>query len=125
MSNSDPMGRGRAVALSIPVAHVGFLRRTFADVRSGLLEDLADHSERLQDPSRSQREADAFGRLLKAVDARVCVPDADASSALAGLAQAVDDANQYQRVITEHAALHGLIDQLDSSRPDAQREEEG
>jgi hypothetical protein len=115
MPNPDPTGRGHAVALSIPATHAEFLRRTFSAVQSGLLDDLASHPERLRDPACSRREADAFGRLLAAIDTSACVRDAEVCSVLGDLARSVDEANEYERVTAEHAALRRLIDQLDSA----------
>jgi hypothetical protein len=124
MPNPDPTGRGSAVALSVPAAHTEFLRRTFIAVQSGLLEDLADHSDRLRDSHRSRREADTFGRLLVAVGNGVCIPDPEMRAALGDPARSVDHANEYERVTVEHAALHGLVGQFDAARTDAPRREE-
>lgn len=125
MPSPDPMGRGHAVALSIPAAHLEFLRWAFTTVRDGLRADLDAHPERLVDPGHSRRQADAFDRLLVATESDVCVPDSETSLALADLARSVDEANEYERVSSEHAALYGLLGQLDPGREAALGGEEG
>jgi hypothetical protein len=59
-----------------------------------------------------RREAVVYGRLLTALDELVIVPDSDVRAVVGDLAQIIDSGNEYSRVVTEHEALHGLLDQL-------------
>jgi hypothetical protein len=59
-----------------------------------------------------RREVAAYGRLLAALDELVIVPDDDLRTVLGELAKVIDSGNEYPRVVTEHEALHGLLDQL-------------
>lgn len=103
MSCDDPTGDSQAVALTIPRRHVAFLRETFTIARDGLLGDLAEHSDQLLDPERSRREAATYERLLDALNTRAVVPDYDVRRALRAMAVAIDDSNEYDRVVLEHA----------------------
>ncbi len=40
------------------------------------------------------------------------VPDADMRDVLGDLAGIIDSSNEYTRVVAEHEALHGLLDQI-------------
>jgi len=111
MADQNPTGRGSAVALNIPADQVRFLRETFAGARAGVRDEL-ENSERLKNPDRLRREAAAYGRLLAALDELVIVPDHDVREVVTSLAQVIDGSNEYERVIAEHEALHGLLDQL-------------
>ena len=111
MADPNPTGRGAAVALQFPAGHVSFLRSTFADARAGASDELKN-AKRLRNPDRLRREAAAYGRLLAALDELVIVPDRDVREVVTSLAQVIDGSNEYERVIAEHEALHGLLDQL-------------
>lgn len=113
MSNPDPTGTGHAVALTIPTHHVAFLRDTIDTCRLGLVGDLAGPSEHFPIPDRARREADAYGRLLAALDKRVIVPDDDVIRVLRELADTIDDSNDYARVVAEHRALCGVLGQIE------------
>lgn len=112
MANDHPMARGAAVALKLPADHVRFLRSTFEQARDGVREELRDYPEQLKDPAHLRREEVAYGRLLTALDELVIVPDGDMLAIVADLAQILDGGNEYSRVVCEHEALHGLLDQL-------------
>jgi hypothetical protein len=111
MADENPTGRGKAVALKLPADHVRFLRDTFGDARAGVRDEL-ENSKRLKGPDRLRREEAVYGRLLAALDEFVIVPDHDVCEVLIGLAQIIDASNEYERVVTEHEALHGLLDQI-------------
>jgi hypothetical protein len=100
------------VPVRIPTRHRDYLRETFESCRDGIEADL-QHPERLADPERSQRDADAYGRLLAALDSCAIVPDADLRRVSVALLDSVDGANEYTRVVAEHRALCTLVDQLD------------
>lgn len=112
MANENPMGHGSAVALDLPADHVRFLRGVFEHAREGTGDELQDYPEELKDPEHLRREVAAYGRLLAALDELVIVPDDDLRTVLGELAKVIDSGNEYPRVVTEHEALHGLLDQL-------------
>jgi hypothetical protein len=112
MADENPTGRGNAVALKIPADHVRFLRTTFESAQAGVREELDNYPDGLGEPTQLRREDAAYGRLLAALDALVVVPDADVRDVLGDLAGIIDSSNEYRRVVCEHEALHGLLDQL-------------
>lgn len=111
MADPNPTGRGAAVALQFPAGHVLFLRETFSDAREGVRDELA-HAKRPEESSRLSREEAAYGRLLASLDELVIVPDDDVRGIVTTLAQVIDSSNEYERVVAEHEALHGLLGQL-------------
>lgn len=112
MAKKNPMGRGSAVALNLPVDQVRFLRSLFKDARAGVRQELKDHPKRLREPTRLRREDATYGRLLAALDELVIIPDADVRDVLGDLAGIIDRSNEYTRVVAEHEALRGLLDQV-------------
>jgi hypothetical protein len=106
------MGRGAAVALKIPADQVRFLRSVFKDARAGVRQELKDYPKQLKEPTRLRREDAAYGRLLAALDECVIVPDADVRVVVGDLAKIIDGSNEYERVVAEHEALHGLLGQI-------------
>jgi hypothetical protein len=106
------MGRGSAVTLNVPAAQVRFLRRLFKDARAGVRQELKDYPKQLREPTRLRREDAAYGRLLAALEECVIVPDADVRVVVGDLAKMIDGSNEYERVVSEHEALHGLLDRL-------------
>jgi hypothetical protein len=111
MADQNPTGRGAAVALQIPAAHVRFLRETFEDALDGVRDELS-HAKQSGDPNRLRCEEAVYGRLLAALDELVIVPDDEVRGIVGTLAQVIDGSNEYERVIAEHEALHGLLGQL-------------
>jgi hypothetical protein len=112
MADENPTGRGAAVALQIPVDQVRFLRGLFRSARAGVRQELKEYPAQLKEPARLHREDTAYGRLLTALDKLVIVPDPDVRDVLGDLAHIIDRSNEYPRVVAEHEALHGLLDQL-------------
>lgn len=112
MANENPMGHGSAVALNLPADHVRFLRGVFEQAREGIRDELRDYPKELRDPEHLRREVTAYGQLLVALDEMVIVPHADVLAIVADLAQVIDGGNEYSRVVTEHEALHDLLNQL-------------
>ncbi len=112
MADQNPTGDGVAVALTIPPGDLKFLRSTLMMARDGIREELAGFAGQLREPRRLRREDAAYGRLLCALDTRLIVPDYDIVSALGNLAKVIDQSNAYRRVVSEHAALHGLLGQI-------------
>jgi hypothetical protein len=111
MASDNPTGRGIAVALDLPVDHVRFLRGVFEKARDGIDDELEEFPDQL-DPKRLHREHAAYGRLLTALDELVIVPDHDARDVIGDLARVIDQGNEYERVVCEHKALHGLLAQI-------------
>jgi hypothetical protein len=112
MAGSNPTGRGSAVALKLPVDQVRFLRMLFTSARAGVQQELKEYPDTLKEPTRLRREEAAYGRLLAALDELVIVPDGDVVDVLSDLAGIIDRSNEYTRVVTEHEALRGMLDQI-------------
>jgi hypothetical protein len=112
MADQNPTGRGAAVALKIPADQVRFLRSTFRSAQAGIRDELREYPKQLKEPTRLRREDAAYGRLLAALDELVIVPDADVRDVIGDLAKIIDGSNEYERVVTEHEALQGLLGQL-------------
>jgi hypothetical protein len=112
MADENPTGRSNAVALKIPADQVRFLRSLFKDARAGVRQELKDYPKQLKEPTRLRREDAAYGRLLAALDECVIVPDADVRVVVGDLAKIIDGSNEYERVVTEHEALYGLLGQI-------------
>jgi len=112
MADENPTGRGSAVALSIPADQARFLRSTFRSAQAGIRNELREYPKQLKDPARLRHEEATYGRLLAALDELVIAPDPDVRGVVGDLAQVIDSGNEYSRVIAEHEALHGLLDQL-------------
>jgi len=112
MSCPNPKGaRGRA-PLSTPERHRGFLLETFRLGHAALAESLA-RPERQPDRATKRREADTYERLIEAVGAcEIAIPDPDARRVVEAVLDATDAENEYGRVVAEHAALVGLLDQI-------------
>lgn len=110
------MGRDRTgwiKPVDLPSQQVGVLKGILASCLQGGLRDL-QRADRLSDPSMAQREAAALGRLLDGLERdEIAGPDEDACDALRRLAEAADEANNYEAVVLEHDALHGLLRQLE------------
>jgi hypothetical protein len=118
MSCSNPTADGDAVAISIPDAHRKFLRGLFEIARNGIREELAQYPKQLKEPRRLHREAAVYEKLLAAFDSGSIVPDRDVRDVLRDLAEIYDRENEYERVIDEHEALHGLLGQLSGGESD-------
>jgi len=112
MAKENPTGRGAAVALSIPADQVRFLRSTFEQARAGVREELREHPGSPSRAATLRREDAAYGRLLAALDECVIVPDDDARVVVGDLAKIIDTSNEYERVVSEHEALHSLLGQI-------------
>jgi DUF438 domain-containing protein len=46
------------------------------------------------------------------LDELVIVPDDEVREVVTTLAQVIDTSNEYERVVAEHEALHGLLTQI-------------
>jgi hypothetical protein len=112
MATENPTGRGAAVALSIPADQVRFLRSTFEQARAGVREELREHPGSPGRAKTLRREEAAYGRLLAALEECAIVPDADLRVVVGDLAKIIDTSNEYERVVSEHEALHGLLGKI-------------
>jgi hypothetical protein len=112
MADQNPTGRGAAVALKIPADQARFLRSTFRSAQAGIRDELREYPKQLKEPTRLRREEAAYGRLLAALDECVIVPDADVRVVVRDLAKIIDGSNEYERVVSEHEALHDLLGQI-------------
>jgi hypothetical protein len=109
MPCTHPTSGGRFVALDLPPAQVSFLRDEMTGWLDSLRSDLAT-PDRLEDPERCQREAEAVERLMVGLTTRqLFVPDEDAEVLLRAAAESQDKENGYAEVVAAHDALHGLL----------------
>jgi hypothetical protein len=112
MAIENPTGGDRAVPIALPTAHVTILRGTFASCLEGVRLDLTT-PDRMPNPDKARREADAYERLLAGLErGEVVVPDQAAREAVEVIATAADRENNYAEVVAEHDALHGLLARL-------------
>lgn len=112
MSCANPTHARSRVPLRTPERHRGFLLETFRLARAALAESLA-RPERLPDRAVKQRDADTYERLLEGVaTCSIAIPDVEALRVLEAVLDATDAGNEYGRVLAEHAALIGLLDQI-------------
>jgi hypothetical protein len=118
MANENPTGDGDAVALTISTKHRKFLRDLFEIARNGIREELAQYPKQLKEPQRLHREEAVYERLLAALNSGSIIPDHDLRDVLRDLAEIYDRENEYARVVAEHEALHGLLDQLTEGESD-------
>lgn len=112
MADQNPTGDGDVITLTISAEHRKFLRDLFEIARNGIQEELTQYPKQLKEPGRLHREEVAYKKLLAALKSHSIIPDRDVRDVLRDLAEIYDRENEYERVITEHEALHGLLDQL-------------
>ncbi len=112
MSCAKPTEDPNAVVLTIPAKHRKFLRDLFKIARNGIREELTQYPKRLREPSRLHREEAVYDKLLAAFDNGSIVADRDVRDVVRDLTEIYDRENEYQRVVSEHEALHGLLGQL-------------
>lgn len=118
MSCPKPTEDGNVVVLAIPTKQRKFLRDLFEIARNGIREELAQYPKQLKEPHRLHREEVVYDKLLASLDTGSIVPDRNVRDVLRDLAQIYDRANEYKRVVSEHEALHGLLDQLTGGESD-------
>lgn len=112
MADQNPTGGPRAVPVDLSDAQVAILRRELLGWLDGIELDLG-HPEPLEDREASEREADAFLRLLAAIDrSEIELPDEDAREALGKAAEGYDEASGYERICAVHDAHHALLSVL-------------
>ncbi len=109
MSCENPTHGQRAVPLDLPAPQIAILRCRLRSWLAGAREDL-EIPERLSDPAKCRREAEAYERLLTGIGwGVIVVPDEEARTFLAAAAVGSDKATEYERVKAEHEVLHSLL----------------
>jgi hypothetical protein len=109
MADQNPTADPRVVPVDLPDAQVVILRRELLGWLDGIELDLG-HPEPLEDAQATVREADAFRRLLSAIDrSEIELPDEDARDALGKAAEGYDEASGYERICAVHDAHHALL----------------
>jgi hypothetical protein len=120
MADQNPTAGPRVVPIDLPLAQIEILRGELLGWLAGLELDFA-YPDPLEDPEASVREADAFRRLLIAIDrSEIEIPDEDAREALGMAAEGYDEASGYARVCAVHDAHHALLAVL--GRPATRKE---
>jgi len=121
MSCSQPTGGGKAVALNLPDSQAKILRCTLGICLDGVRGDLKA-PEPMPEPERARREAEAYERLLAALDrGEITLPDDEARKAVEAIVLAVEKDTEYLRLFAEHDALSSLLDLLDGVDPEARQ----
>jgi hypothetical protein len=109
MPCDNPTGGGSLAALNLPDKHVSFLRDEITGWLNSLRSDLKT-PERLDDPARTQRQAEALERLLVGLTTgQVFIPDEEAEAFLRAALESHDKENGYREVVAAHDAMHGLL----------------
>jgi hypothetical protein len=111
MADQNPTAGPRVVPIDLPPAQTEILRDELLGWLVGIEEDIA--TDQLPDPAADAREADAFRRLLTALDRReIVLPDDEAREAMSRAAAGYDEASGYERVVAVHVAHHALLSLL-------------
>jgi len=121
MPCTKPTGDPGPVAITISREDRTFLRSVFRMARSGIRDELAEYPESLREPARLHREEAIYDALLAALDSGSVVVTGDLRCVLSDLAETIDRANEYERVVAEHAALLGLGKQIREGTDDEPR----
>lgn len=109
MPSTNPTGDGSPVALNLPTEQVSFLRDEMTGWLSSMRQDLKT-PEKLEDPDRCQREAQAVERLLVGLTiGQLFIPDEEAEAFLRAAVESHDKENGYSEVVAAHDAMHGLL----------------
>jgi hypothetical protein len=111
MADQNPTAGPRVAPIDLPPAQTEILRDELLGWLAGIEEDL--EADRLPDPREVAREADAFRRLLAALDrGAIELPDEEARMALSRAAEGYDEASAYERVCAVHDAHRALLSLL-------------
>jgi|SRR6476646_8656292 len=109
MAEKNPTHGRHAVPLDLPPSQITILRGRLTDWLEDVRSDLR-HPAGLKNRSVTEQEAEVFERLLAgATSGRVFVPDENARAAIEAAASAFDEASEYEEVVAQHGALHGLL----------------
>jgi hypothetical protein len=117
MADQNPTADPRVAPVDLPHALTKILRDELLGWIDGIEDDLDWAPERLRDPDAIVHEADAFRRLLRALEAReIKLPDESARAALGRAAHGYDEAIEYERILAPHDAHHALLAILDRAQ---------
>jgi hypothetical protein len=111
MASQNPTGDGAAVPLEISPRNVAILRPILVMVREGALDDFST-SPVAGRPEIARADEHSYRVLLAALDRGTIIPVPHICRALGELAESVDEANEYERVVAEHDALADLRRQV-------------
>ena len=111
MANQNPTGDGAAVALEISPRKVAILRPILEMVRDGAHDDFSAAPVAAR-PEVARADEHAYRVLLAALEHGAIVPIPHICRALGELAESIDEANEYERVLAEHDALTDLRRQV-------------
>lgn len=113
MANENPMGEERPVPLDLATKHIPVLRACLTGWLEGAREDLKA-PERLRQPDKARREAQAFERLLVVLaTGQIVLPDEAAREAVAVATADDDAASNYKEIAANHDALYALLGVLE------------
>lgn len=115
MATQNPTGEGPLSTLAIDPAQGRILRPLLTMVREGIQDDLSSYADALREPARLRREEEAAGCLLAALAGRAVEVREGMRTLVAELAESIDLANEYERVVAEHDALHVLLGQIEGA----------
>ena len=119
MSCSQPTGDGKAAPLDLPDSQAKILRDTLGICLGGVRGDLKV-PESMPNPERARREADAYARLLAALDqGSITLPDQEAREAVEEIVRSFEKDEDYLRLVAEHDALSRLLDLLGGTKAEA------
>jgi hypothetical protein len=111
MADRNPTAGPRVVPIDLPPVQTEILRGELLGWLAGIEEDL--ESDALPDPGADAREAEAFRRLLTALDrGEIALPDEEAREAMSHAAEGYDEASGYERIVAVHDAHHALLSVL-------------
>jgi hypothetical protein len=111
MADQNPTGGPRVVPIDLPPAQIDILRDELLGWLAGIEEDLA--TDRPAATSAVAREADAFRRLLAALDhGGIELPDEEARRALERASEGYDAASNYPHICAVHDAHRALLSLL-------------
>jgi hypothetical protein len=109
MADQNPMADPRVVRLNLAVEQVEILRDELLGWIAGIEEDLVN-PKGLPDGDAATREAEAFRRLLAALDeGSIPLPDEEARAVMAKAAEGYEEAAGYGRATAVHDAHHALL----------------
>lgn len=111
MASQNPTGDGAALALEISPRKVAILRPILEMVRDGAQDDFSTAPVAAR-AKAARADEHAYRVLLEALDHGTILPAPHICRALGELAESIDEANEYERVVAEHDALADLRRQV-------------
>lgn len=115
MANENPTGGAQPVPLDLAAKHIPVLRSSLIGWLHGVREDLKA-PERLKRADEVCQEAQAYERLLLALNTgTISLPDETARAAVAAATAGDDEASNYKEIAANHDALHALLGVLGGS----------